>query len=113
MIAVNALSKAYGSQTLFSDASFQLNPGCRYGLVGANGSGKSTLLRIISGAEEQSSGSVSIPKRLRLGVLSQDHFRFENTPILQVAMMGHDELWNALAEKDRILEASAKHFDGD
>jgi ATPase subunit of ABC transporter with duplicated ATPase domains len=113
MIAVNDLAKAYGSQTLFSDVSFQLNPGCRYGLVGANGSGKSTLLRIISGAEEQSGGSVSIPKRLRLGVLSQDHFSFENTPILEVVMMGHEELWNAMAEKERILEDSIDHFDGD
>ena len=113
MIAVTDLAKAYGSQVLFADVDFQLNPGCRYGLVGANGSGKSTLLRIISGAEEQSGGGVSLPKRLQLGVLSQDHFRFEDTRILDVTMMGHQELWRALAEKDRILEASVEHFDGE
>jgi ATPase subunit of ABC transporter with duplicated ATPase domains len=113
MIAVTDLAKAYGSQVLFADVNLQLNPGCRYGLVGANGSGKSTLLRIVSGAEEQSRGLVSLPRRLRLGVLSQDHFQFEETPILDVAMMGHGELWNALAEKDRILEVSDQHFDGD
>jgi ATPase subunit of ABC transporter with duplicated ATPase domains len=113
MIAVTDLTKAYGSQVLFADVNFQLNPGCRYGLVGANGSGKSTLLRLIAGAEEQSGGSISVPKRLRLGVLSQDHFRFEDTPILEVTMMGHHQLWNALVEKDRILEASAEHFDGE
>jgi ATPase subunit of ABC transporter with duplicated ATPase domains len=113
MIAVTDLAKAYGSQVLFADVSFQLNPGCRYGLVGANGSGKSTLLRIIAGIEEQSEGSVSVPKRLRTGVLSQDHFRFEETSILDVVMMGHRELWNALTEKDRILEASTEHFDGE
>jgi len=113
MIAVTNLVKAYGSQVLFSNVNFQLNPGCRYGLVGANGSGKSTLARIIAGDEEQSDGLVAVPKRLRLGVLSQDHFRFEDTPILDVTMMGHQELWQALAEKDRILEASAQHFDGD
>jgi ATPase subunit of ABC transporter with duplicated ATPase domains len=113
MIAVTDLAKAYGSQTLFADVNFQLNPGCRYGLVGANGSGKSTLLRIISGVEEQSDGIVSVPKRLRLGVLSQDHFRFEDTRILDVTMMGHQQLWRALAEKDRILEASVEHFDGE
>jgi ATPase subunit of ABC transporter with duplicated ATPase domains len=112
MIAVSDLAKAYGSQVLFADVNFQLNPGCRYGLVGANGSGKSTLLRIIAGNEE-SDGLVSKPKRLRLGVLSQDHFRFEQTPILEVTMMGHHELWRALAEKDRILEASAESFDGE
>jgi ATPase subunit of ABC transporter with duplicated ATPase domains len=113
MITVTDLAKAYGSQTLFADVNFQLNPGCRYGLVGANGSGKSTLLRIVSGAEEASQGTISIPKRLRLGVLEQDHFRFESTSILDVTMMGHQQLWDALAEKDRILEASEDHFDGE
>jgi ATPase subunit of ABC transporter with duplicated ATPase domains len=113
MIAITDLAKAYGSQVLFAAVNLQLNPGCRYGLVGANGSGKSTLLRIIAGEEEQSDGLVSVPKRLRLGVLSQDHFRFEDTPILDVTMMGHRQLWQALADKDRILEASTEHFDGD
>ena len=113
MIAVTDLAKAYGSQVLFAAVNVQLNPGCRYGLVGANGSGKSTILRIIAGDEEQSDGLVAVPKRLRLGVLSQDHFLFEDTPILDVTMMGHRELWQALAEKDRILEASTEHFDGD
>jgi ATPase subunit of ABC transporter with duplicated ATPase domains len=70
------------------------------------------LLRIIAGSEE-SDGTVSKPKRLRLGVLSQDHFRYEHTPIIDVTMMGHEQLWQALADKDRILEASTVHFDGD
>jgi ATPase subunit of ABC transporter with duplicated ATPase domains len=113
MITVTDLEKSYGAQTLFSRTSFQLNPGRRYGLVGANGSGKTTLLRILSGTEEPTSGSVSVPKRLRIGTLSQDQFQFENTPILDVVMMGHHELWSALAEKERILEAAAEYFDGD
>ena len=113
MITVTDLAKAYGIQTLFRDVSFQLNPRRRYGLVGANGSGKSTFLRILSAEEESSEGQVSVPKRLRIGVLEQDHFRFEHTPILDVTMMGHSQLWSALTEKERILEASAEHFDGD
>jgi len=113
MITVTDLSKSYGSQTLFGQANFQLNPGRRYGLVGANGCGKSTLLRILTGKEEPSTGSVSVPKRLRLGTLSQDHFQYEDTPILDVTMMGHHELWSALAEKDRILEAAADYFDAE
>jgi len=113
MIAVTDVAKAYGSQTLFRDVSFQLNSGRRYGLVGANGSGKSTFLRILADEEESSEGLVSVPKRLRIGVLEQDHFRFEHTPILDVTMMGHSQLWGAIAEKERILEASAEHFDGD
>jgi len=113
MIAISDLGKAYGSQTLFDDVNLQLKSGCRYGLVGANGSGKSTLLRIITNEEEPSAGAVTMPKRLRLGVLEQDHFLYEDTPILDVTMMGHRELWNALSEKDRILEASTEYFDGE
>jgi len=113
MIVVTDLAKAYGIQTLFRNVSFQLNSGRRYGLVGANGSGKSTFLRILADEEESSEGLVSVPKRLRIGVLEQDHFRFEQTPILDLTMMGHSQLWGALAEKERILEASAEHFDGD
>ena len=113
MIAITDLAKAYGNQTLFRDVSFQLNSGRRYVLVGANGSGKSTFLRILANEEESSEGFVSVPKRLSIGVLEQDHFRFEQTPILDVTMMGHSQLWGALAEKERILEASEEHFDGD
>ena len=92
MITISDLEKSYGSQTLFDEVSLQLNSGCRYGLVGANGSGKSTFLRIIAGREEPSAGAVAMPKRLRLGVLEQDHFLYEDTPIIDVTMRGHREL---------------------
>jgi len=112
MISVSDLGKSFGAQTLFSGVSLQLNPGNRYGLVGANGSGKSTLLRILSGEESASQGIVSIPKKVRIGVLRQDHFRFETTRILDVAMMGNREVWDAMAEKERLLHAEGE-FDGD
>ncbi len=113
MIAVSGLAKAYGPQTLFSNVSFQLNPGNRYGLVGANGSGKSTLLRLLAGDELPSDGTVAIPKRLRVGVLQQDHFRYEKVPILDVVLMGNHELWQAMAEKEKILANAEHEFDGD
>jgi ATPase subunit of ABC transporter with duplicated ATPase domains len=113
MIAVSGLAKSFGPQTLFRDVAFQLNPGQRYGLVGANGSGKSTLLRVLTGEEPASEGTVSIPKRLRLGVLGQDHFEYETTPILDVVLMGHAELWQAMVEKDEILENAESEFDAD
>ena len=97
MITVTDLGKDFGAQTLFRGASFQLNPGSRYGLVGANGSGKTTLLRIFAGEDEPSTGAVARPKKLRLGVLEQDHFRFEELPIIDVVMMGHEILWHALS----------------
>jgi ATPase subunit of ABC transporter with duplicated ATPase domains len=113
MIAVSDLGKSFGQQTLFSGVSIQFNPGNRYGLVGANGSGKSTFLKVLSGEEPPSEGSVSMPKRLRLGVLSQDHFQFEAQPILDVAMMGDREVWRAMVDKDELLAHADREFDGD
>jgi ATPase subunit of ABC transporter with duplicated ATPase domains len=113
MIAATDLSMSYGAHTLFRGANLQLNPGNRYGLVGANGSGKTTLLRLLSGREESTEGSVSRPKRLRLGVLEQDHFQYEDARIIDVAMMGHAELWRALQEKDDLLDLSDSVFDGE
>ena len=60
---------------------------------------KSTLLKILTGEEEASGGAVQIPKRLRLGVLAQDHFEFEEKRILDVVMMGHEILWDTLQER--------------
>ena len=113
MITATDLGKDFGAQTLFRGASFQLNPGARYGLVGANGSGKTTLLRILAGEEEPSQGAISRPRKLRLGVLEQDHYRYEELPILEVVMMGHEALWQALTEKDAILERAGDDFDGE
>ncbi|HUP42246.1 MAG TPA: ABC-F family ATP-binding cassette domain-containing protein, partial [Thermoanaerobaculia bacterium] len=113
MIAVSALAKHFGPQTLFEDVSLQLTPGNRYGLVGANGSGKSTLLKILAGLEPASDGIVALPKRLTLGYLEQDHFQYEETPILEVAMMGDEETWRAMRDKDHLLERAGEHFDAD
>jgi ATPase subunit of ABC transporter with duplicated ATPase domains len=113
MISVSNLAKAYGAQTLFTGVSLQFTPGNRYGLVGANGSGKSTLLRLLSGEEQPSDGTLSIPKRARLGVLRQDHFRYETTPILDVVMMGNQSLWQAMTQKELLLASAERHFDAD
>ena len=113
MISVSGLEKSYGDRVLFADAAFQLNPGERYGIVGANGSGKSTLLRILSGDVEPTAGSVSIPKSLRLGVLRQDQFLYEDEEVLAVAMMGHPELWKAIVAKEELLANAHEHFDAD
>ena len=113
MIAASNLAKSFGSQLLFESVSFQLNPGHRYGLVGANGSGKSTLMRILAGEEIPSDGAVSIPKRLQLGVLRQDHFAYEEHPILDVVLMGNAELWEAMSEKEEILARADRSFDAD
>ena len=113
MISVSNLAKWYGDRTLFAVATFLLNSGERYGLVGANGSGKTTLLNILSGHVEASEGTVSIPKQTQLGVLVQDHFLYEDQPILGVALMGNQELWDAMAEKEKLLALPEEEFDGD
>jgi len=116
MISVSNVSKEYGGRTLFRGATFLLQAGERYGLVGANGSGKTTLLQVLTGAVDATSGQVSIPKEARLGVLRQDHYLFEEYRILDVALMGNRELWEAIAEKEQLLAAAAldeKAFDVD
>ncbi|MDE0883995.1 MAG: ATP-binding cassette domain-containing protein [Myxococcota bacterium] len=113
MFSVSGLAKHYGDQTLFEGASLQFIPGERYGIVGANGCGKSTLLKILSGVESPSAGEINIPKRATLGVLKQDHFEYEASRILDVVMMGNKNLWDAMAEKEKILANAEKDFDGE
>lgn len=106
MISANDLAQSFGGRTLFEGASFRLDPGKRYGLVGANGSGKTTLLRILAGDATPSAGDVSVPRRVRLGTLRQDQFLHGGEAILHVALMGNRELWQAMTEKDRLLAAA-------
>ncbi len=111
MLTLTDLAKTYGPQVLFEQASLQLNAGGRYGIVGANGSGKSTLLRILSEDESPSEGGVNRVKKARMGVLEQDHFAYESTPVLEVVMMGNDILWQAMKDKDALLERAHEEFD--
>lgn len=113
MITVANLGKSFGAQDLFRGVSLQLDPGRRYGLVGANGSGKTTFLKILAGELDPDEGSVSVPRRARLGVLEQDHFRYEADPILDVVMMGNRELWRAIRAKAEVLAAPPEAFDAE
>jgi len=87
MIKVEDLFIAYGSETLFSKASFTINPGERCGLVGRNGSGKTTLFRLLIGYEQSDHGKISLSKGYRLGYLDQ-HIRFSKETILEEALLG-------------------------
>jgi len=111
MITVTDLSKHFGMQTLFEGANLQLDAGYCYGIVGANGAGKSTLLRILTGEETSSGGTVTQQRRARVGTLSQDHFRYEEVPIIDVVMMGNTELWQAMQDKEELLSKAHEHFD--
>ncbi len=125
MITVTNLSKSYGGQTLFEDVSLQFDPGNRYGVVGPNGAGKSTFIRILCGTESSDNGSVSLPAKMRIGTLNQDHFAFENELLVDVVMQGQMELFKAFAKKEKLLaeaepdaeqiielEEIIQHYDG-
>ncbi|MFN2384353.1 MAG: ABC-F family ATP-binding cassette domain-containing protein [Gemmatimonadota bacterium] len=111
MISVTNLGKDFGARTLFAGVTLRLHSGRRYGLVGANGSGKTTFLKILSGDTPPSAGSMTVRRRARVGMLEQDQFRDAERPILDVAMMGHAELWEAFQAKERILAATGAEFD--
>jgi ATPase subunit of ABC transporter with duplicated ATPase domains len=103
MLEVNQLTIEFGDRALFRDVSMILYPGHRYGLVGANGSGKSTLLKALMGEITQFSGQVNWPGRVKLGILKQDHFRYEHETILNTVIMGRPELWEAFQVQDQLI----------
>lgn len=104
MLAISQLSMRFGAKILFQNVSLQFHPKGRVGLVGANGSGKSTLIQILSGEVSPEKGEVVMPQRAILGVLSQDHYRYREDPILEVVLQGRKELWRALQEKGELLK---------
>jgi ATPase subunit of ABC transporter with duplicated ATPase domains len=114
MISFSRISKQYGRQVLFVDASFQLNPGEKVGLVGPNGSGKTTLFRMIVGEEVADDGEVSVPKRMTIGYFRQDVEEMSGRSVLDEAIDGsgrlgllHHELeslQNAMSDPDRAHE---------
>lgn len=101
MISITDLSMGFGGQLLFQNVDVTFNDGDRYGLTGPNGSGKTTFMRIVAGDQEANSGRINRPRRV--GILRQDHFRYESVRIIDVVMMGNPTLWAAMAEKEVLL----------
>ncbi len=102
MINVNNISLRYGKRVLFEDVNIKFTEGNCYGIIGANGAGKSTFLKILSGEIDPTSGRVEISKGMRMSVLKQDHHKYNETPVLQTVMMGNQELFKIMAEKDAL-----------
>src|SRR5712691_10541647 len=102
MIAFSRISKQYGRQVLFVDASFQLNPGEKVGLVGPNGSGKTTLFRMIVGEEEADEGEVSVPKRTTIGYFRQDVEEMSGRSVLDEAIAGSGRLGSLHHELEEL-----------
>ncbi|MFM6954310.1 MAG: ABC-F family ATP-binding cassette domain-containing protein [Sphingobacteriaceae bacterium] len=102
MITVSNLSLRYGKRTLFEDVNLKFTPGNCYGVIGANGAGKSTFLKILSGEIDPSSGSVSFTPGERMAVLKQNHYEFDEFPVIETVMMGHKEMYAVMKEKDAL-----------
>ena len=102
MLTVTGVTIRFGKRTLFEDVNIKFNKGCCYGIIGANGAGKSTFLKVLSGDIEPSKGEVSKEKTERISVLKQDHFAYEDYRVLDTVIMGNQELYSIMQEKDAI-----------
>ena len=102
MINVSNLSLRFGKRVLFEDVNLKFTPGSCYGIIGANGAGKSTFLNIISGQVDPTTGSVSFTPGERMSVLKQNHYEFDEFSVIETVMMGNQELYKVMKEKDEI-----------
>jgi len=101
LVAAN-ITMQFGAKPLFENVSVKFGEGYRYGLIGANGSGKSTFMKIIAGELEPSAGNISKDAHERMAYLRQDQFAYEDQRVIDVVMMGHEEMWTCMQEKDAI-----------
>ncbi|OXL14610.1 ABC-F family ATPase [Polynucleobacter cosmopolitanus] len=102
MLSAANITMQFGAKPLFENISVKFGGGNRYGLIGANGCGKSTFMKILGSDLEPSAGNVSLEPNIRLGKLRQDQFAYEDKRVLDVVMMGHEDMWNAAAERDAL-----------
>lgn len=102
MISTSGVTLRYGKRALFEDVNIKFTPGNCYGLIGANGAGKSTFLKILSGEIEPNQGEVHMTPGERLAVLKQNHFEYDEYPVLETVIMGHSRLYTIMKEKDAL-----------
>lgn len=102
MITVSNLSLNFSGQPLFSDVNLKFTEGNCYGVIGANGAGKSTFLKILSGELDSTTGEVSIKPNVRMSVLRQDHFAFDDCTVLDTVIQGNTRLYEIMTEKDAL-----------
>jgi len=102
MISANNITLRIGKKALFEEVNIKFTEGNCYGLIGANGAGKSTFLKILSGQLEPSKGDIFITPGQRLSFLQQDHFKYDEFPVLDTVIMGNARLYEVMKEKDAI-----------
>lgn len=102
MLITNNITMQFGSKPLFENISVKFGGGNRYGLIGANGCGKSTFMKILGSELDPTAGNIALDPNERIGKLRQDQFAYEDQRVLDVVMMGHAEMWEAIRERDAI-----------
>ncbi len=102
MLSVSNLSVQFGKRILFDEVNTKFLQGNCYGIIGANGAGKSTFLKIIAGEQDPTSGHVHLETGKRMSVLSQNHFAFDDIPVLETVIMGNKELFTIKKEMDAL-----------
>ena len=102
MISANNVTYRVGKKALFEDVNIKFTEGNCYGIIGANGAGKSTFLKILSGQLDTTSGDIVMTPGQRLSVLEQDHFKYDEYPVMDVVIQGNKRLYDIMKEKDAI-----------
>lgn len=102
MLSVNGVTVRFGKRILFEDVNIKFGKGNCYGIIGANGAGKSTFLKVLSGELEPSKGDVTVDKGERISILKQDHFAYDEYNVLDAVIMGNQELYSIMKEKEEI-----------
>jgi ATPase subunit of ABC transporter with duplicated ATPase domains len=102
MISTSNVSLRFGGKKLFEDVNVKFTPGNCYGLIGANGAGKTTFLKVLSKEIEPNTGEVHIAADQRLSILKQDHYAFDEHPVLKTVLMGNERLYKIMEEKDAL-----------
>ena len=102
MISAHNVTYRVGKKALFEDVNIKFTEGNCYGLIGANGAGKSTFLKILSGELDTTNGEIFITPGQRLSVLEQDHFKYDEYPVLDTVIMGNQRLYDIMKEKEAI-----------
>jgi len=102
MLNVSNVSLQFGKRVLFDEVNIKFVNGNCYGIIGANGAGKSTFLKILTGDQDPTTGRIDLEPGKRMAVLNQNHFAFDDFPVLQTVIMGHKRLYEIMVEKDAL-----------
>jgi ATPase subunit of ABC transporter with duplicated ATPase domains len=102
MISAKDVTLRFGKKTLFDKVTVKFNPGYCYGLIGANGAGKSTYMKILAGQIRQDEGEIAVDRGVKVGMLKQDQYAFDEYTVLDTVLMGREDIWKIQQEKDAL-----------